>query len=206
MAASASAEAFRDDHALAGGQSVGLDDDGRAACADIGLGRCGVAETLIGCGRYAVGAAEVLGEAFGAFELRGGAARPEGLDAGRFQIVHDAGAERRFRADDDEVDAVAAAKRDHRRMVGDIEGDAFGFVGDSGIAGAQNSRSVSGLAAIFQASACSRPPEPRSRMFMVPEMSCRSPCSMGGRRRKITPDIVQWNVQRTLIRALPLCL
>jgi hypothetical protein len=25
---------------------------------------------------------------------------------------------------------------------------------------------VSGLAAIFQASACSRPPEPRSRMFM----------------------------------------
>jgi hypothetical protein len=33
--------------------------------------------------------------------------------------------------------------------------------------GAQNSRSASGLAAIFQASACSRPPEPSSRMFMV---------------------------------------
>ena len=32
--------------------------------------------------------------------------------------------------------------------------------------GAQNSRSVSGLAASFQASACSRPPEPRRRMFM----------------------------------------
>src|ERR1700737_3669865 len=32
--------------------------------------------------------------------------------------------------------------------------------------GAQTSLSVSGLAAIFQASACSRPPEPRMRMFM----------------------------------------
>src|SRR5262252_1768179 len=32
--------------------------------------------------------------------------------------------------------------------------------------GAQKSRATSGLAAIFQASACSRPPEPRRRMFM----------------------------------------
>ena len=32
--------------------------------------------------------------------------------------------------------------------------------------GAQKSRSTSGLAAIFQASACSRPPEPRRRMFI----------------------------------------
>ena len=32
--------------------------------------------------------------------------------------------------------------------------------------GAQISRPVSGLAASFQASACSRPPEPRRRMFM----------------------------------------
>jgi len=32
--------------------------------------------------------------------------------------------------------------------------------------GAQMSRSVSGLEASFQASACSRPPEPRRRMFM----------------------------------------
>ena len=33
--------------------------------------------------------------------------------------------------------------------------------------GTQKSRSASGLAAIFHASACSRPPEPRRRMFMI---------------------------------------
>ena len=40
--------------------------------------------------------------------------RPERLDAGGFEIVDDAGAQRRFRPDHDEIDRVGAAKLDHR--------------------------------------------------------------------------------------------
>ena len=60
---------------------------------------------------------------------------PKRLDAGRFEIVDDAGAERGFRSDHDEIDAVGAAIPDQRCVVGDIEGDAFGFARDTGIAG-----------------------------------------------------------------------
>ena len=42
--------------------------------------------------------------------------------------------ERRLRADHDEVDLVRLAERDHRRMVGDVERDAFGLARDAGIA------------------------------------------------------------------------
>ena len=71
-------------------------------------GRLG--EALIGGGRDAVRAAKILGEALRAFEPRRGAARAEGLDAGRFEIVDDAGAERRLRPDDDEIDGVRPAE------------------------------------------------------------------------------------------------
>ena len=51
----------------------------------------------------------------------------ERLDAGCFQIVDDAGAERRFRADHDQIDAVQPAERDHRGVVGEIERYTFGL-------------------------------------------------------------------------------
>src|SRR4051812_23941834 len=53
--------------------------------------------------------------------------------------------------------------------------------------GAHQSFVVSGEAAIFQASACSRPPEPRRRMFMPRRFSMRAP---PGKARK--PAIPQW--------------
>ena len=52
-----------DRHALAGGKSVGLDDDGRAHFARIGLGLWRVVEPHIGAGRNVVPVAEVLCEA-----------------------------------------------------------------------------------------------------------------------------------------------
>ena len=53
------------------------------------------------------------------------------------------------------------------RMVGGIERHQVAFARDAGIARrADRAVATSGLAAIFQASACSRPPEPRRRMFM----------------------------------------
>ena len=59
----------------------------------------------------------------------------ERLDAFAREIIDDAGGKRRFRADHDEVDLIAPAERDHGCMIGDVEADAFGFTGDTGIAG-----------------------------------------------------------------------
>ena len=126
---------LRHHDAFAGGEPVGLDHDRRALRAQIGLGRRQRGEAFIGGGRDAVVAAQVLGEALGAFEPRGVLARAEGLDAGGFEIVDDAGAERRFRPDHDEIDGLVAAVRDHRGMVGNIERHADGLAGDAGIAG-----------------------------------------------------------------------
>ena len=53
--------------------------------------------------------AEVLGEALGSFEPRGSRARPERLDAGGFQIVHNAGARAAL---------PARPRRDRRRSRG----------------------------------------------------------------------------------------
>src|SRR5262249_36131411 len=70
----------------------------------------------------------------GALELRGRPARTEGLDAGRDEIVHDAGAERRLGPDHDQIDVLRLAERDHRRMVGDVERHHLAVAGDAGVA------------------------------------------------------------------------
>ena len=81
-----------------------------------------------------VSIAKILGEAFGAFELRRRPARPESLDAGGGEIVHDAGAERRLGSDHHQVDFLRSAERDHRAMVGGIERHHLAFARDTGIA------------------------------------------------------------------------
>ena len=108
---------LRHHHALAGGKAVGLDHDRRALGAHIGLGRRRRREPLVGGGRNAVVAAEVLGEPLGGLELGRRPARPERLDPGRREGVDDALAHRPLRPDHDQVDFVRAAERDHRRMV-----------------------------------------------------------------------------------------
>ena len=71
-------------------------------------------------------------------------------------------------------------------MIGDVERDALGLLRDAGIAGrADRAASVSGLAAIFQASACSRPPEPKSRMFTA---ECSWLRKAPGRRLRSTAE------------------
>ncbi len=134
MASSASSRVCGDDHALAGGEPVGLDDDGQALRGHISLGRGRVVEAAIGGGGDAVFGAEILGEALGAFELRRGPRRPEHLDAGRFEIVGEPGHQRRLGPDHHQVDVVLPAEADHRRMVGHVERHAVGDRGDPGIA------------------------------------------------------------------------
>src|SRR5262249_20283600 len=95
---------FSNDNALACREPVRLHDDRRAGPAHIILrGACAL-EALIGGGRDVVRLAEILGEAFRAFEPRRPLRWAEGLDAGAFEIVDDAGAEGHFRADDNKVD------------------------------------------------------------------------------------------------------
>ena len=128
-------DCLRDDDAFAGGEPVGLHHDRRAFLAHIVFRGGGALESFVGGGRNLVGLAQVLGEALGAFQPRRPFGRAEGLDAGRFQIVDNAGAERRLRPDHDEVDLVRLGESDHRRMVGGIERHAFGLARDAGIAG-----------------------------------------------------------------------
>ena len=135
MAASASAEVSRNDDAFAGCKPVRLDHDRHALLADVGLRGFRRREPLIGRGRDVVGAAQVLGEALRAFQPRSGLIRAERLDARRLEIVDDAGDQRRLRARPRRSRSLfALQKRDHRRMVGDVERDAFGLPRDAGVA------------------------------------------------------------------------
>src|SRR6516162_9437465 len=103
--------------------------------ARISLGLAGRAKALIGGARYAGGATQVFGEPLGALKLCGGAARPESLDARCLEIVHDTGAKRSFRSNDDEIAAICAAKFDDRCVIRQVERNAFCFLRDAGIAG-----------------------------------------------------------------------
>ena len=106
-----------------------------APCArTIGLGRFGGVEALIGGGRDAVGAAQILGEALGAFQPGRGAARAERLDAGSLKIVDDAGAKRRLRPDHDQIDPLLRQNAMTAAWSAISSGDAVGLPGDAGIA------------------------------------------------------------------------
>mmetsp|Transcript_5856 Transcript_5856/g.23004 ORF Transcript_5856/g.23004 Transcript_5856/m.23004 type:complete len:376 (+) Transcript_5856:1309-2436(+) len=103
-------QGHRDDDALASRQAVGLDDDGRTAAVDVGMGRCRVGEGLVGRGRDAVALHEVLGEGLGAFELGGGLGRAEDAQAACAELVDHARRQRRFRADHGQRDLVLGGK------------------------------------------------------------------------------------------------
>jgi len=78
--------------------------------------------------------AQILGEAFGAFEPRRRARRAKRLDAGGGEIIDDPGTERRLGSDHDQVDLLRPAKRDDRCVVGKVERDQLAFAGDAGVA------------------------------------------------------------------------
>ncbi len=123
------------DDALAGGEAVGLHDDGGALLADPGAGGGGVPKTRPGGSGDAGRVADFLGEAFGRLEPGGRLARAEDEEAGFAQAVRDAGGEGRLGADDDEVDGVLLGEGDERRAVQDVDVGAFGDHRDTGVAG-----------------------------------------------------------------------
>ncbi len=68
-----------DDHALAGGQAVGLDHDRRTLLTQIGQRRLHLGEVLVIGGGNRMTGQEVLGERLGAFQLGGRGGRTEDL-------------------------------------------------------------------------------------------------------------------------------
>src|SRR5262249_15374750 len=90
---------------------------------------------LIRRSRNIIGAAKVLGEGLGTFELGCDFAWAERFDAGGLEIIDHARDQRRFRADHDEADMVLLAERDQRCVIGDVKGNAFGFARDTSVAG-----------------------------------------------------------------------
>ena len=68
-----------DGDTLAGGESVGLDDDGGAVFAHVGDGVFEVVEGAVLGGGDVVAGHQLLGEVFGAFDLGGGLVGAEGL-------------------------------------------------------------------------------------------------------------------------------
>ena len=97
IAASAVGAVWRDDHALAGGQAVGLDHDRAAANRSRNaLAGAGVVEHAVARGRQAVAVGEGLGEGLGGLQPARRRGRAEAGDAGLGQGVGQARLDRRL--------------------------------------------------------------------------------------------------------------
>ncbi len=125
-----------DDHALAGRQAVGLDNDRCALFAQIGQRRFDFGEVLIVGGRDGVTRQEILGEGLRAFQLRGGSGGAEDVQPARAEQIDHAFDQRRFRSDDGQLHVGRGKVRqllDGQHVDGDVL--ALGFSGGACVAG-----------------------------------------------------------------------
>jgi hypothetical protein len=130
------------DHAFACREAVGLDDDRRTLLADVGKRGLEFREIPVSGCRDMVTREEVLGERFGAFELRSGSAWPE---AGKIL--------RPSMSSDD----TGTLRTLFSRAVPALPGA---------------TSTSSAVWAHFHARACSRPPEPTIKIFMLRMPPC----------------------------------
>ncbi|BDZ48100.1 hypothetical protein GCM10025867_03410 [Frondihabitans sucicola] len=115
----------RDEHALARGETVGLDDVGGAELVERGGGLGQVAGADGAAGGHARFVHDPLGEGLGALERRGALAGAEDGDAVGAQDVGDAGDEWGLGTHDDELDVVLERVLRHDLAVGRVEVDHF---------------------------------------------------------------------------------
>ena len=126
-----------DDDALAGGEAVGLEHGQIVGAEDFeplmrGLG--GLEEFAAGVG-HARRLHDLLGEPLRGFDLRRIAAGTERQNAAFSQRINEAGGERRFGADDDEVDAALDGGVADGGGVGVVDVEVLAEFGSSGVAG-----------------------------------------------------------------------
>ena len=128
---------LRNDHALAGRQSAGLDDDGHGLRRQPCRIEVSARERAVAGGGNPVPGEEFLGERLGSFELRRRLAWSEAGQAARLEQVDDAGHQWHFRSDDGERNGFAGSQVGEAFEVlgGDIDIAHLGFTRRAGIAG-----------------------------------------------------------------------
>ena len=180
--------------ALAGGQAVRLDDDGRAELGRKSLGGNGLPEAAIAPGRDAVLRTQVLGEALRAFEDRGVGARAERFDVGRIEAVDQARGQGRFRSHHDEVDGVVSAVGDEPVEFHDADIDAGGGFGDAAVARRAGQEIANGRGAkrpaqgmLASARSDDQDPHDPSPTLAPRLVRGRPPCIIGAAGRKARP-------------------
>ena len=188
---SASATVLGHHHALARREPVGLHDDGRA----FRLRTCALAAVRIREHARMLPSARpptsqtALVKALGGLQLRRLRRRPEAPGAPPpAAVVGHPGRERRLRPHDHQLDGVLAAElRDDRPAVERCRDRRIPrSAAMPALPGAAIILSHLGFCSVAQASACSRPPPPRMRMFMAGS-PCRCPSLRHGRRRAKAP-------------------
>jgi hypothetical protein len=116
-----------DDHALAGGQHVGLQDRRVGGTGEVSGRLLPVAQDEVRRGRHAAAFHQLLRVRLGALDARGRRGGAEGGDARRGQLVDEAGHERGLGTDDDEIDRALAGHADEvvcRQALDPVAGDA----------------------------------------------------------------------------------
>ena len=126
--------------ALAGGQAIGLDDDGSAVLLEVCRCRRLVLEAAIGGGGDVVPGADILGEALGAFKLGREFRGAEDLDADGAEIIGKACDQRALRPHHDQGDGLGFAKCDDCPVIADIDISDAGELCYAGIAGGAKQR------------------------------------------------------------------
>ena len=152
-------------HALAGSQAVGLDHQGGAQFDHGVLGFVGIGEDLA-VGRGHTGAVhDVLGEGLAAFQTGTVGIRAETGDAGLTHAVGDALGQGQFGTGHHQVDLFLAGQFHQTVQVSGVHGHVDGaLTGRTTLPGATKTSLTRGLCLSFHTRACSRPPEPITRM------------------------------------------
>ncbi len=125
---------FGDDHALAGGQAIGLDHHRQGEIVERGDRAILAGDTDVAGGRDVGALAQILGEALGAFQLRRLLVGTEHGDAHGAEVIGQAVDQRRFRPDHHQRDRMAGAEIQHRAMIRRVEVDQRGMLGYAGVA------------------------------------------------------------------------
>ena len=123
------------DHALAGGQAVGFDDDGRMEKAERVLHFLRLVAHGEMRGRNVVALHEQLGEALARFQARGGLGWSEDAQTAAGEFIHHAESQRQFGADDGEIGMKAIGEFDDGVEILDVQRQALGFLRDAAVAG-----------------------------------------------------------------------
>ena len=125
-----------DQHALAQGQAVSLDNDGILALgADVLHDLGGVVKGFVLCGRDAVFLHQVLAEHLACLDAGSGFVGAKGRDTDSSQGVDHAQRERVVLGNNDIIKGFLFGKGDHRVHIGGGDGLAVGIVADAAVAG-----------------------------------------------------------------------